>query len=168
MSESPKRPRSASEALQALSGGAEIELENKLVTQFLEAIKKHQPGLTLYTAVDKINSGWTVISKEKPVKEKPTVRKQAPDPFVSMDSSVSTDAMFERFTIRQRIKNLVELYAKRNLLDRKEKADFRFLDKGVEAGKDTKKYNLEGLTVYIRVVRNFGITIEYSDKLVKE
>ena len=162
MSPSPNRPRSASEALTALTKGEEIELENKVVTPFLDAIKKHQPDLKLQTFPDKKNSGWTVIAKEQPVETKKPVSRQSQEPFMAPDPT-----MFERFAIQQKIRGLVELYVKRNLLDRKEKADFRFLSAGIQKSPETKKYNVEGVPVWIKITRTIGITVEYSDKLLE-
>ena len=58
------RPQMASEALELINQGKEIEMENQYVFAFMRCAENHKMrNIKFRCSINKYNQGWTVISK---------------------------------------------------------------------------------------------------------
>lgn len=58
------RPQMASEALDLIEQGKEIEMENQYVFAFMRCVENHKMrNLKFKCSINKHNQGWTAISK---------------------------------------------------------------------------------------------------------
>jgi hypothetical protein len=58
------RPQMASEALELIEKGKEIEMENQYIFAFMRCAENHKMrNLKFKCAINKYNMGWTAISK---------------------------------------------------------------------------------------------------------
>lgn len=58
------RPQMASEALELIEQGREIEMETKYVFAFLRTVENHKMrNVKLNCSINKYNQGWTAIKK---------------------------------------------------------------------------------------------------------